>query len=132
MANQVLTYDPSLKNLAKGLRKKGVLSEVLLWQNLKKKLGLGYDFHRQKPISKYIVDFFCPELMLAIEIDGVTHNDKLDRDRIRQNHLEQLGISFLRFTDNEVKSNLPGVLEAIQVWILKNGNNTPRPTGTPL
>jgi very-short-patch-repair endonuclease len=108
--NHVLSYDPNLKKLARGLRKNSTLAEVLLWQQLKKKSCMGYDFHRQKPIENFIIDFFCPTFMLAIEIDGNSHDEKLEEDRIRQKQLEQLGISFLRFTDSEVKKNIAGVL----------------------
>ena len=55
------------------LRKNSTLSEVLLWNELKGKKLMGIDFHRQKPIGNYIVDFFSPELRLVIEIDGITH-----------------------------------------------------------
>lgn len=81
---------------------------------------LGYDFDRQKPIDNYIVDFFCNELMLAIEIDGDTHNYKIDKDEFRQKKLEGLGVRFLRFTDEDVKKNNEGVAMAIEDWIRRN------------
>lgn len=56
----------------------------------------GYDFHRQKPIGDFIVDFFCNELMLAIEIDGLSHINQDKNDRKRQEKLERMGIKFLR------------------------------------
>ncbi len=65
---KIIPYNPKLKELAKKLRKQGILSEVLLWNELKQK-KLGYDFHRQKPIDEYIVDFYCEVLDLVIEID---------------------------------------------------------------
>jgi very-short-patch-repair endonuclease len=117
LSKQILSYDPNLKELAKQLRKNSTLSEVLLWQQLKGKQMKGYDFHRQKPIQHYIVDFFCHELMLAIEIDGITHNEKIAYDMQRQKQIELLGIQFLRFTDEDIKGNLAGVLETIQMWI---------------
>ncbi|MBC8526215.1 MAG: DUF559 domain-containing protein [Candidatus Cloacimonetes bacterium] len=66
-------YNPKLKELARKPHKNMTLSEVLLWNQLKQKKMKCYDFHRQKPISNYIVDFFCPRLKLIIEIDGETH-----------------------------------------------------------
>ena len=78
---------------------------------------LGYDFDRQKPIDNFIVDFFCSELMLAIEIDGDTHNYKAVRDDERQRRLEALGIEFLRFADRDVKRNMEGVISEIQNWV---------------
>jgi very-short-patch-repair endonuclease len=115
----IISYNPKLKDLAKQLRKNSTLSEVLLWQQLKGKQMMGYRFHRQKPIQNYIVDFFCHKLMLAIEIDGITHNEKIADDIQRQQEIELLGIHFLRFDDNDVKRNLAGVLEAIKMWIEK-------------
>ena len=88
------------------MRKNSTLSEVLLWKYLKGKKTLGYDFDRQKPIDNYIVDFFCNELMLAIEIDGCTHNEKSEEDQRRQAKLESLGVRFLRFYDFDVKKNI--------------------------
>ena len=81
---------------------------------------MGYDFHHQKPLTQYIVDFFCNELMLAIEIDGNSHNSEKaqKKDEFRQNKLEALGISFLRFEDLEVKMDMRRVLEIIRNWIL--------------
>ncbi len=114
---EVIPYKPQLKEIAKQLRKNSTLSEVLLWQRLKGRNIQHCDFHRQKPLGNYIVDFFCPELKLAIEIDGCTHDEKMDKDALRQRELEDMGIHFLRFTDREVKSNLNGVVKAIEEWI---------------
>ena len=72
---------------------------------------------RQKPIDNYIVDFFCYELMLAIEIDGEAHNYKVEKDQVRQNRLESLGINLLRFLDIDVKRNMNGVLQTLNAWI---------------
>ncbi len=81
---------------------------------------IGYDFHRQKPIDEFIVDFFCYDLMLAIEIDGSSHDTKIEYDKFRQKKLESLGIKFLRFDDLDVKQKIGWVLEEIQVWIESN------------
>jgi len=103
------------------------LSEVLLWNELKKKNMLGYDFDRQRPIGNYIVDFYCKELSLAIEIDGNTHIYKYDYDDKRQKELENPGVHFLRFEDIEVKKNMWNVLRVIEDWIIKN-KPTPSPS----
>ncbi len=79
------------------------MAEVLLWNQIKSKKLHDYQFLRQKPLDKYIVDFFCYELMLAIEIDGESHIKKIEEDQIRQQRLESLGIHFLRFSDHDVK-----------------------------
>ena len=83
---------------------------------------LGYDFHRQKPIDNYIVDFFCNELMLAIEIDGVSHEfeEVYVKDMAREQRLESLGVRFLRFDDRDVKKDINNVLQAIESWILEH------------
>lgn len=111
------TYNPKLKAFARELRKKMTLGEVLLWQHLKGNQRYGYDFHRQHPLDEFIVDFFCPELALAIEVDGSTHDFKIGRDERRQLRLEQLGINFLRFTEKDVRHNLEGVVVSIDQWI---------------
>lgn len=117
MHRQFLPYKSRLKTIARTLRKEMTLAEILLWNELKRKQMLGYDFHRQKPIDEYVVDFFCPKLLLAIEIDGASHEGKQEEDSERQREIEQYGISFLRFPDDEVKQNLDGVLECIREWI---------------
>ena len=81
---------------------------------------LGCDFHRQKPIEEYIVDFFCSRLKLIIEIDGESHSERLQQDWKRQEKLESLVFTFLRFWDSDVKNNLEGVLLSIKEWIEKN------------
>lgn len=114
---KIIPYNPALKEKARRLRNNSTKSEILLWQFLKKKQMLGYDFHRQKPLDKYIVDFFCNELMLAIEIDGESHHGKEKYDANRQKQLEDLGIRFLRFEDTEIFYNLEEVLKTIENWI---------------
>lgn len=112
-----LPYDPALKKLARELRSHSTLSEVLLWRTLKSGQRQGFDFHRQKPIDRYIVDFFCAELMLAVEIDGDSHKFKGPEDDQRQARLESLGVRFLRFNDRLVKLNIDAVVLAIDTWI---------------
>ncbi|MDO8594895.1 MAG: DUF559 domain-containing protein [bacterium] len=122
-------YNPKLTSFSRELRKSGTLAEVLLWQELKGKKLHGHRFLRQKPIEKYVVDFYCPILRLAIEIDGVSHDAKIDKDFVRQKILEDLGISFLRFTEGEVRNNLDGVMQAIVEKIIPL---TVEDDGTPL
>ena len=84
---------------------------------------MGYDFHRQKPILKYIVDFFCEELKLVIEIDGITHHDDGENVIIRQKEMEALGIHFLRINAFDVIKNPTGTLWLIgnEILVLKGG-----------
>lgn len=115
-----LRYNPKLKALARELRKKSTLSEVLLWQCLSKRQRGGHEFRRQKPVNEYIVDFFAPELMLAVEIDGRSHKLKGSADDARQRLLEGLGIWFLRFQEMEVRRDLDAVVQSIDNWIEAN------------
>ena len=117
MARKIIPYNSKLKPLARKLRNDSTLSEVLLWNYLKGRQMKNYDFHRQKPLLNFIVDFFCHELMLVIEIDGESHNDKYDEDIFRQKELEGIGLQFLRFDDIEVKKNMDNVLRTIEGWI---------------
>ena len=88
----IIPYKHNLVEKARQLRNNATFSAKLLWKHLKGKQIAGYDFDCQKPINKYIVDFFCKELMLVIEVDGITHNDKMDYDFKRQNDLERFGL----------------------------------------
>ena len=92
-------YNKNLKKFATKLRNNSTLAETLLWNQLKTKKMMGYDFHRQKPLGNYIVDFYSPKLNLIIEVDGVTHNYKLHEDIKRQIKLESMSLNVLRFLD---------------------------------
>ena len=124
---KIIPYSPDLKELAKELRRNMTLSEVLLWNELKNKSVLGYDFDRQRPIGNYIVDFYRKELSLAVEMDGYTHIYRYDYDEKRQRELESLGVRFLRFEDIEVKKNMLNVVRVIEDWIERN-KPTPGPS----
>ncbi len=117
---KILSYNPALKEKARQLRNDSTKTEILLWTFLKGKQLRGYDFHRQKPIDDYVVDFFCNELMLAIEIDGVSHIGKELYDAKRQIRLEELGVRFLRFKDDDVFYNCDYAVREIEKWIDNN------------
>jgi len=125
MRRKIIPYKAELKELARHFRNNPTFSEKLLWQRLKGKQVLGFDFHRQKPIDRYIVDFYCPDLQLAIEIDGETHFGRENeiRDEKRQKRLESLGVIFLRFNNEEVKRNIDGVVRVIEEWIIRHRPN---------
>ena len=93
--NKIIPYNPKLKEYARQLRKNSTLAEVLLWKNIKNK-ALGVQFHRQVPMLDCIVDFYCHELMIAIEIDGDSHEHRYFEDKARQNNLEDYGVQFIR------------------------------------
>ncbi len=88
--NKLIPYRPDLKEKARKLRNESTYSEVLLWMEIKNRKLLGYQFHRQVPMLNYIVDFYCHELMLAIEVDGDSHSavEAKAYDLKRQQRLE--------------------------------------------
>lgn len=114
-------YNPKLKEFARKLRNNSTKAEIILWNHLKGKKLKEFDFHRQKPIDNYIVDFFCNKLMVAIELDGYTHSfeEVLVKDEAKEKSLKDLGITVLRFTDKDVIDNTEGVLKNIQDYIEK-------------
>lgn len=122
--NNIIPYNPKLKEFARQLRNNSTLSEVLLWQKIKGK-ALGIEFHRQVPINEFIVDFYCHEIQLAIEIDGSSHDTKYDYDCRRQGILETKGVIFICFDNHTVKKEMFSVLLALKhkVAELKNTNH---------
>jgi very-short-patch-repair endonuclease len=105
-----LPYNPALKERARALRLAGNLSEVLIWNELKKRKFLGIDFDRQKIIGNYIVDFYCAEKQVVIEIDGSSHDNKIDYDAQRDAFLAGLGLTVLHIPDIDVKRDMSGVI----------------------
>ncbi len=112
-------YNPKLKILARNLRNNSTKAEILLWHYLKGKQIKGYDFHRQKPVDNYILDFFCPNLMLGIELDGYSHNfdEIVEKDMKKELKMKELGIAILRFDDSEVMDDMDNVLRVIEGFI---------------
>ncbi len=109
------------------LRKNMTAAEKALWTELRNRKFCGYKFRRQHPVGRYIVDFFCPGKGLVIEIDGGIHNleEKLEKDTNRAAELDRLGLTVIRFTNEEVLTNLNSVMgkikSAIQSPPLQNG-----------
>lgn len=130
---KIIPYNPNLKEFARELRNNSTKPEIILWQKLKRKQMYGYDFHRQKPLDNYIVDFFCHELMLAIEVDGYSHQfeEVYDKDVRKTQRLNELGVTVLRFTDNEVLKEMFSVMLAIENYITefeRQEGHTPNPS----
>ena len=90
---------------------------MLLWNRLKNRQFFNLDFDRQKVIGNYIVDFYCPQLKLVIEIDGGSHDNKLSYDLERDEYFKTLGLQVVHFTDNDVRNNIGIVLEYIGGFI---------------
>ncbi|MCL2498220.1 MAG: endonuclease domain-containing protein, partial [Symbiobacteriaceae bacterium] len=105
-----LPYNPKLRDHSRELRKAGNLCEVLLWKQLHKKKFKNYDFDRQKIIGNYIVDFFCGNCKVVIEIDGNSHENKTEYDKERNCYLESLGLTVIHISAKDVLENLDGVM----------------------
>jgi very-short-patch-repair endonuclease len=101
-----------------------------LWQQLKGKQLHKYSFHRQKPLLNYIADFYCYELKLVLELDGYTHqfDDVYYKDIKKQQELEGVGLTVLRFNDEDVMNNLESVIMEIEKYINKFEKHTPNPS----
>ncbi len=97
------------------LRKEMTKAEVLLWLELKNK-KLGVRILRQFSVGPFVIDFYCPELKLAIEVDGVTHStdEEIEYDKYREEAIAQLGIQFIRYTNPEIYDNRGNVIEKIK------------------
>ena len=107
--------DPSIKSLRRLLRKHQTDAEARLWRKLRSKKFLGIKFFRQYSVGAYILDFYAPSIKLAIELDGSQHAEQKQRsyDVRRSAYLEDFEIRVIRFWDNEVLTNINGVLEVI-------------------
>ena len=103
-----------LTNIAKNLRKRSTEAEKLLWRYLRAKQLEGLKFRRQQPIGNYIVDFVCFEKRIIIELDGGQHAIEKEKDHKRDKWFGEQGFKVLRFWNNEVFTNISGVLEVIR------------------
>jgi very-short-patch-repair endonuclease len=104
------------QELAKFLRRQMTPTEKLLWQSLRNKNIMGVNFRRQHPIFFFIADFYCHELRLVIEVDGPIHQikERLEKDRNRTAEFDRFGIKVLRFTNQEIKTNINRVIKRIR------------------
>ena len=130
MPRPIISYNPVLKSRARELRRHMTLAEVLLWNRLKRRQLGGRDFDRQRPIGEHIVDFFCKDLRLAIEVDGRSHDFKEEADARRQRQLESQGVWVIRFWDAEVNTDIESVLARIGKAVQEREQalaNPPRP-----
>jgi len=99
---------------ARELRKNPTEAEALLWKYLSNRGLCGFKFRRQYPVKGFVLDFYCPEIRLGIELDGHVHDDLKEYDRQRQSIIENNGIRFLRFKNIEVIQNMNEVLKCIK------------------
>jgi very-short-patch-repair endonuclease len=121
-------YNKKLQPFANQLRNEGTKAEACLWKYVLRASKLkGYPFRRQRPVLNYIADFMCKELMLIIEVDGSIHEleEIMKNDEIRQKALEESSFTVLRFTNEEVLTNIQWVHSYLENWIEKK-------TGSPM
>ena len=105
----------STRDFAKGLRQKLDLPEAMLWSALRRRQLDGLHFRRQHPIGRYILDFYCDEAKLAVEVDGYSHDvaDRPERDRVRDEWIAACGIRTFRVPARDVLRDLDSVLTAV-------------------
>lgn len=106
---------PALKPIRRDLRRHATAAESKLWKLLRRRQLAGLRFRRQHSIGPYVVDFYCPEVRLVVELDGAVHDDPLRAayDAARESYLEGLGLRVLRFGNERVMRQADLVLDAI-------------------
>jgi very-short-patch-repair endonuclease len=130
MTESNLWYNKRLRNFANENRKDMTKAEACLWKYvLSARKMKGYSFRRQRPVLNYIADFMCKELMLIIEVDGLTHQweEVAETDKIREEALKKIGFTVLRFDDDDVLTQINRVREVIEDFILDFENNSINP-----
>jgi very-short-patch-repair endonuclease len=124
----VIYNKTTFKERRRDLRRNQTEAEKVLWKRLRNKSCLGLKFFRQYSVGSYIIDLYCPEFKLAVELDGGQHAEEENKgyDKIRTDYLKSIGVEVMRFWNNEVLQNTEGVLEEITKKL------TPPPSAPPL
>jgi very-short-patch-repair endonuclease len=112
-----LRYRDSLTWAARNNRETETDAEKIIWNGLLRRKKMGVKFVRQKPIDRFILDFYCSELCLAIEIDGGSHEVKEVRDILRDKYLKSYGITTIRIKNEDVVNDLDKVEKIIKIFI---------------
>lgn len=115
-----LPYNAQLKLRARQLRQAENLSEVLFWMQVTKGRFHKIDFDRQRVIGNFIVDFYIKQLGLVIEIDGSSHDTKMEYDKAREDFLISLGLKIHRIKVIDVMHNMPMVMTSLEEYIIEN------------
>lgn len=111
--NRIRGSSLAIEQAAVDLRKKLTPAEDQLWQALRNRKLHGLRFRRQHPVGRFILDFFCSEYKLVIELDGSVHNEQLEYDTDRTKELQGYGYRVLRFDNKKVLDDLNSVLDTI-------------------
>jgi very-short-patch-repair endonuclease len=123
MSGEVMNFlknDPVLKDRRRELRRKQTDAERAFWAKIRNKQFLGIKFFRQYSFGSYILDFYCPEKKLAVELDGGQHNQPEGRenDAVRTNYLNAHGVEVVRFWNNEVLDVIDAVLARLELKVV--------------
>ncbi|OGY32320.1 MAG: hypothetical protein A3C02_04230 [Candidatus Andersenbacteria bacterium RIFCSPHIGHO2_02_FULL_45_11] len=104
-----------IQEIRSTLRKRMTVPELVFWTAVRDRKLKGYKFRRQYSVGRYVVDFYCSQARLGIEIDGESHfvDDQKEYDNVRGEYISALGIKVLRYTNEEIMKNLNGVLQDI-------------------
>ncbi|MGJ8591023.1 MAG: endonuclease domain-containing protein [Aquaticitalea sp.] len=119
MPNIIIPYRSDLRERSRYLRNNATQTELLLWKHIKNR-AFKVQFYRQVPMLDYIVDFYCHEIGLAIEIDGSSHDHRFFYDAKRQGRLEKEGVRFIRFSDKEIRQDMMNVLLTVEKEIMES------------
>ena len=113
--SNMMHYNKTLKEYSRLLRREMTDAERALWSKIRGKQLKGLQFYRQKPVGNCIVDFYCPEANLVLELDGGQHYtvNGIAKDRGRDDFMRSMGLRVLRFSDREVFENMEGIIEKI-------------------
>jgi very-short-patch-repair endonuclease len=117
-----VNYIKELTPVSRKNRNNPTLAEKKIWIELLRKNQTGFRFLRQKPINRFVLDFYCSELDLAIEIDGSSHNKKKNYDLERDKFLKLIGINTIRFTNNEILNDFENVKQKLKLSLVKGRN----------
>jgi very-short-patch-repair endonuclease len=102
-------------------------AEIKLWSYIRNKQINGLQFYRQKPLGKYIVDFYCPSAGVVIEVDGGQHYSSpgMEKDAERDNYLKAQGLTTLRYSDIDVLTNIEGTIENLIEYLSSQASKSP-------
>jgi len=118
-------YRDHLTPRARDLRQTPTRAEKIIWQFLRRKRIGSLKWRRQQPVGSFIVDFYCPELKLVIELDGASHADKGQQDTVRQSYLEEQGLTVLRFLNGHVYQRKEDVFNTIRHVCISMAGQSP-------
>lgn len=124
-----LYNDPGFKKLRRLLRRNSTETEQILWQYLRQFRFEGFIFQRQYSVGRYVLDFYCPKVRLAVEVDGGQHYTTAGKkyDDERTGYLENVNICVIRFTNDDVRENIDGVVDVILSYVSPRGHTSSSP-----